>query len=153
MERKNRVSNDPKRDSNYEWLVQICLKLSKRHPIVFLPDYMSDTTISLDNVYTIRELADDITLRGALFEYSILTILPNGAGSALAHLNKRTKYLNTGITRGSKIFNENWFRRNGFKKDINPFCEDSSNQVWRWEELTPDETFDIAIATETEIMQ
>ena len=141
-ERKNRVTNDPSRDSNYEWLVQTCRQMSKKYNVVFLPDYMSNTTIDGDNILTLREFSDDIMMRAALFEYSLLSILPNGAGGALAQLNKNAKYLMAGLTSGN-YFNEKYFDRNGYIKDINPFCEGSLNQIWRWKSLEPEEVYDL----------
>ena len=108
---------------------------------------MSDTSITLDNVYTMREFSGDIAIRAAVYEYANLSILPNGAGSALAYLNKKTNYLTTGMLGKSRIFNKYWFAKNGYKKDRNPFCIDSPNQIWRTQQLTPEEIFDLSIAT------
>ena len=143
VERRNIVTNDSSRNSSYDWLVHTCMKLAKIKQVIFLPDYRSRTFINLKNVFTLNECAEDLLLRAALFEYAELSILPNGGGSPLAYLNRKTRYLHLGLASG-RVFNGNYFRREGYTKDVNPFSEGCPVQIWRWNSLSPEEVVDLA---------
>lgn len=134
VERKNSVSHDISRDTSLDYLSSVCFELSKVLPVIFLPDFNSASHISLQDVYTLPSAAYSLLLRSAIYEQALVSVQPPGAGSSLAYLNRKTRYIHNGVASGS-YFNEDWCTKNGFKRDFNDYSPDNCNQRWFWELL------------------
>ena len=136
VERANQQSHDLSRDTSLEYLKKLAYLLAKIKPVVFLPDFMSGSYMSMENVYTFGQAAYDLRLRSALYELALISIQPPGAGSSLAYLNPKSVYIHNGVASGN-YFNEEWCARNGFTKDYNDYSPNNPKQVWRWSQLSP----------------
>lgn len=135
-ERKNIVANDPSRDSNFEWLESVCEKLSGIRPVIFVPDFLSTSYINKRNVTTLLCGSNDLLHKAALIELASLNIFNSGGGSPLAYLNKKTKYIQTGVAEGS-TFTRSWFEKEGIDPDINPLAPQDRFQQWTADKLSP----------------
>ena len=128
VERANQQSHDLSRDTSLEYLRKLACLLAKIKPVIFLPDFMSGSYMSMENVYTFGQAAYDLRLRSALYELALISIQPPGAGSSLAYLNPKSVYIHNGVASGN-YFNEEWCARNGFTKDYNDYSPNNPKQV------------------------
>ena len=72
VERANQQSHDLSRDTSLEYLKKLAYLLAKIKPVVFLPDFMSGSYMSMENVYTFGQAAYDLRLRSALYELALI---------------------------------------------------------------------------------
>lgn len=136
VERFNQHSHDLSRDTSLDYLKDLAYLLAKRKPVIFVPDFMSRSYMSIENVYTFGQAAYDLRIKSALYELASISIQPPGAGSSLAYLNPKSVYIHNGVASGN-YFDENWCTKNGFTKDYNDYSPNNPKQVWRWSQLSP----------------
>lgn len=132
--RNNANSRDRSRD-NMERYIKIGESLSAEHQVILIPD-TSDLGKKIEtNLPICYEAAIDVRLRASIYQNAKANFFSNNGASFTSVMNKHSTYFVGDMATGN-IFTREWFAKEGWFEDANPFAQGDKHQVYDFDALT-----------------